>query len=45
MGLLICHCMRLLRAFASFTFGLTIEAIKERSKAAFSWHFVAIYAA
>ena len=44
-GLLICHYMRLLRTFASFSFALTIWAAKKRSKAASSWHIVAIYAA
>ena len=34
-GWSICHCIRLLRAFASFSFGLTILAANEKSKAAF----------
>lgn len=41
----ICHCMRLLKAFASFSFRLTIWAIKEKSKAASGWHIVTTYAA
>ena len=43
--LLICHCIHLLRAFASFSFGLTIWAVKKRSKVASGQHIVAIYAA
>ena len=41
--LLIYHYMRLLSAFASFSFGLTIWAANEILKAAFGWHIVAIY--
>lgn len=42
---LICHYMRLLKAFTFFSFQLTIWIAKKRSKTAFGWHIVAIYLA